>query len=122
MGVPGLFLWFLKNYDKNNFIFKNLNYNIESLFLDTNCLLHPQCFKVLDDNKNLKNDDLENKMIIACLNYIDYLVKYTNPSKLVYIAIDGVVPFAKIKQQRLRRFKSVKETPSSFAMLFTRGE
>lgn len=110
MGVPGLFLWFLKNYDKNNFIFKNLNYNIESLFLDTNCLLHPQCFKVLDDNKNLKNDDLENKMIIACLNYIDYLVKYTNPSKLVYIAIDGVVPFAKIKQQRLRRFKSVKET------------
>ena len=41
--------------------------------------------------------------------FIEELIKYTNPSKLVYIAIDGSVPFAKCKQQRCRRFKTVKE-------------
>ena len=38
------------------------------------------------------------------------MIKLINPTDLVYIAIDGVAPLAKIKQQRFRRFKSVKES------------
>ena len=108
MGVPGLFLWLLKKYDLNNLINKKTK-EFDCLLIDTNCLLHPQCFKILDECKESNIYKLENKMIDECLNYIDKLIKYINPKKLVYISIDGVVPCAKIKQQRLRRFKSAKD-------------
>jgi 5'-3' exonuclease len=117
MGVPGFFLWLWKNYKKSNFVFTKSKMldehilselsNIDYLLIDANCLIHPVCFKVLADNKDLKNiNKLELKMMNAVLEYIDKLIKYVKP-KEVYIAIDGVAPIAKIKQQRSRRFKSV---------------
>ena len=44
-------------------------------------------------------------MIQSVLAYIEKLVNLVEPS-LLYIAIDGVVPIAKMLQQRQRRFKS----------------
>lgn len=109
MGVPGLFLWLVKKYGNDNLIINKESINdIDSLFIDTNCLLHPQCFKVLE-NFIGSNEDLEKKMIDECINYIDYLINYIQPKHLVYLAIDGTAPFAKIKQQKLRRFKSAKD-------------
>ena len=112
MGVPGFFLWLLKKYKNRHFIL-NQNNNlgtIDSLLIDTNCLLHPQCFKILAENCKLKDhDELERKMINACIEYLDYMIKYCDPKKEIYIAIDGVAPVAKIKQQRQRRFKSVND-------------
>jgi 5'-3' exonuclease len=119
MGVPGFFLWLIKNYKNSNIIFqkelindekllKNIN-NLDILLIDTNCLIHPQCFKVIT-NKNYTeeiNEEIEKEMIDSILEYINFLIKYINPIKGVYIAIDGVAPLAKIKQQRLRRFKSI---------------
>ena len=84
--------------------------DIDSLLIDANCLLHPQCFKILHENKNCKDmDELERKMINQCCSYIKKLIDYTNPSKEIYIAIDGVAPVAKVKQQRQRRFRSAKD-------------
>ena len=34
------------------------------------------------------------------------LIGLVQPTEMVYIGVDGVVPMAKIRQQRLRRFKS----------------
>lgn len=118
MGVPGFFLWLWKKYKKNNFVFSktgiddedlsNKINNIDYFLIDANCLIHPTCFKVLAENPDFKNQtSLENKMMNAVLEYIDKLVTFVNPKKGIYLAIDGVAPAAKIKQQRTRRFKSV---------------
>ena len=117
MGVPGFFLWFLKKHKSFKFVFekneevKELSMDdMDALLIDANCLLHPQCFKVLADNPKLKNPtELEDKMIKGCIEYLKYIIEYSDPKKLIYIAIDGVAPIAKIKQQRMRRFKSVKD-------------
>ena len=131
MGVPGFFMWLWKQYRGTNFVFnknalntkkdKNLikrTNNIDYLLIDTNCLLHPMCFKILAEeqdklkklmaqNKVIDVEKLENKMMNSCLEYITELIEHVDPKEGVYIAIDGVAPLAKIKQQRSRRFKSV---------------
>jgi 5'-3' exonuclease len=116
MGVPGFFAWIYKNYKKSNMITNvnndnKLTNNITNLFIDTNCLIHPQCFNILSQNKDLKNiDRLENKMINQVIQYLNEIIELVNPSDLIYLAIDGVAPLAKIKHQRVRRFKSVRDS------------
>lgn len=45
-------------------------------------------------------------MIAHVVAYIRKLVGIVQPTERVFIAVDGVAPMAKIKQQRMRRFKS----------------
>ena len=131
MGVPGFFLWLLKNYKKDSFVFvkekllvksdksnkmdevkkqkliDDLN-NIDYFLIDANCLIHPMCFKILAENADFTNQDiLEDKMINKVLEYIQELIDYVKPTQGVFLAIDGVAPVAKMKQQKSRRFKSV---------------
>jgi len=111
MGVPGFFVWLMKKSDKNNnFIINNLNIICDYLLIDTNCLIHPICNKIRLDNLNLiniDNDLLEDKMIDAIILYINKLIEYVKPNLGIYIAIDGVPPVAKMKQQRHRRYKTI---------------
>jgi 5'-3' exonuclease len=119
MGVPGFFLWLTKNYKKERFVFKKSSLsqddpllekvkNIDYFLIDTNCMLHPVCFKVLAENKKVTDiNKLQRKMFTACIEYLEKIIYIAEPKKGVYIAIDGVAPIAKIKQQRSRRFKSI---------------
>src|SRR3989304_8702292 len=103
MGVPGFFVWLLKNYGENKIITNNFDEKIDILYLDSNCLFHPQCFKILGHFDSLKDlEKLESKMMIRIINFIDYLIDYVNPQKKVYISVDGVAPLAKMNQQRKR--------------------
>ena len=126
MGIPKYFRWLTKKYD--NLIFDKVS-RIDNLFLDTNCLIHPCVRKVLEDNTELikdhndnylknnnnicKNSDiyskLEKKMFESIISYIYKLYIFTKPQKMLYIAIDGVAPRAKMEQQRKRRYRSYKE-------------
>lgn len=112
MGVPGFFRWLLQQYKGSDFVFdkiqkKDIINNIDELLIDTNCLMHPQCFKILNENKEWEDKQkLERMMIDQIIKYLEEIIEFINPKKRIYIAIDGPAPMAKVKQQRLRRFKS----------------
>lgn len=110
MGVPGFVAWLTKKYKKADIILTNITDNIDILYIDANCLFHPQCHKVLDYyGEKLSVIELENKMMERILNFIDYLIGLCNPSKEVFIAVDGVAPMAKVNQQRKRRYKAIQD-------------
>jgi 5'-3' exonuclease len=127
MGVPGFVAWLYKNHKNSNFIFKNLftdsNIDINSveyLLIDTNCLIHPQARNICLEYPNLVESNLElleSKIIKQVIKYIEMIILELNPTKTVYIAIDGVAPMAKIKHQRLRRFKSAYDTKMNEELL-----
>ena len=110
MGVPGFFAWLLKTHKNDQFIFNNINKTVSSLYIDANCLFHPRCFKVLSELTDEKDiDKLEDAMIENIINYTSDIIDFVCPQDLVYIAVDGVAPLAKISQQRKRRFRSVQD-------------
>jgi 5'-3' exonuclease len=113
MGVPRFFSWVNNNYT----VIIDPITKPNEFYFDLNCLLHPKCFEVageiLKENPDydlIKNQDkLETKMFNRIIEYMEEILDYIQPTDLIYIAIDGVAPMAKMKHQRLRRFKSVKE-------------
>jgi 5'-3' exonuclease len=52
----------------------------------------------------------EAEMFNNVFAYVDRLIAITKPQKVVYMAIDGVAPRAKMNQQRSRRFATAKES------------
>lgn len=102
MGVPSYFRWLFKHFE-SDIISKKAPYEvIHRLYIDFNGGIHPAARSRPENTQEVMNET-----IIAYLNYIFTQVK---PQKLLYISIDGVAPAAKMKQQRMRRYKSVKET------------
>ena len=79
----------------NNLIHYNVNdINIDYLFYDANSVIHNICNKYMNNNYDI--DDVESIIINNTINFFDKNIKLLNPKKLVYIAIDGVVPLSKI--------------------------
>ena len=114
MGVPGFFAWLLKKYKKSNFILKRSDVgSLDYLLIDMNCMIHPVCFETLAQNKidvdKVNMEKLEAKMRNNVIAYLENTISQASPTKGIYIAIDGVAPVAKMKQQRLRRYKSVSD-------------
>lgn len=102
MGIPKFFKWITDKHSEIIYFDKSIKMN--SLYLDMNCLIHPCCHS--SDFGPITKD--ENEMIERICNYTMKIINVVKPTDLVYMAIDGVAPLAKISQQRLRRFKSIK--------------
>ena len=96
MGIPVYFKTLISDYGES-IIHKEKYNDINSLFFDLNCLIHP-CARGL-------NDEVE--IINKILSEIDKIIEYTKVKDLIYIAIDGIAPKMKMKQQRMRRYKSI---------------
>ena len=81
---------------------------IQWLFMDFNCLIY-HCLYRSDTPPfpgPTQQEEWETQLCECVINYCLKVIKEVNPERGVYIAIDGVVPMAKMRQQRLRRFKS----------------
>ncbi len=83
---------------------------IHWLWMDFNCLIYhtlhsPHMAEYSPENQVQWEYNFIDAIIQNCLG----IVKEVQPQTGVYIAIDGVVPMAKMRQQRLRRFKSAWE-------------
>ncbi len=94
MGIPYYYTHLIKRHNQILKEFIILSNNV-FLFIDANSLIYDNCTNTLD----------ENTIIEGVIKKIKYLINECN-SKYTFIAFDGVPPFAKIQQQRNRRYKS----------------
>jgi 5'-3' exoribonuclease 2 len=74
--------------------------------LDLNCAIYHCVRKIAQPYTHDTRIVWEDRLIQEVLGYIKHMTSLVNPTTVVYIAVDGVAPMAKIKQQRCRRFKS----------------
>jgi 5'-3' exonuclease len=81
---------------------------IDWLWMDFNCLIY-HCLRAPELRPypgEAGRVAWEDELLAAVVRYTERVVGEVAPKEGVYIAVDGVVPLAKMRQQRLRRFKS----------------
>jgi len=104
MGIPSYFRYLI---DKNPSLVKKTydgtNSGKKILMIDLNCIIYNCLGKAVFDGTN--SEEYERKVIEETCKYIEYIYRCSGCDS-AFLAVDGVVPMAKMKQQRLRRFKA----------------
>lgn len=121
MGIPALFRWITNKYPNvTSKVHDELpqvvadqlvpvdwskpnpnGFEMDNLYLDMNGIVHPCCHPE-DRAAPASEDEMYNEIF----KYLDHIMRMVRPRNMVYMAIDGVAPRAKMNQQRSRRFRA----------------
>lgn len=104
MGIPSYFKTLTQSV--NGCIVKQPSQPAAYLLLDFNCIIYG-CLRNMPAYSSLTRAAWEAKLIHEVCEAVTVIWKAAGEPANLFIAVDGVVPMAKIKQQRMRRFKSV---------------
>ncbi|KAL0573719.1 5'-3' exoribonuclease 2 [Marasmius crinis-equi] len=122
MGVPALFRWLISPVVEDeaveipnesdemvtiptNMADPNPNgEEFDCLYLDMNGIVHP-----CTHPEGKEAPETEEQMMLEIFKYTERVVNMVRPRKLLFMAIDGVAPRAKMNQQRSRRFRAAQE-------------
>ena len=106
MGIPSYFSYIVKNHPTIIKRLSDLGKRPHNLYLDSNSIIYDCLRRLTPEYSKYTDGQFETKIIDAMCVTIDGYIKTTKPSKTVFIAFDGVAPFAKMEQQKNRRYKS----------------
>lgn len=109
MGIPSYFSHIIRNY--SNIIrglqyFRQTDHVFHHLFMDCNSIVYDAVRDLVDQYSPDTTDEYEYSIIKQVVKRIQTYIKLISPNKSIFIAFDGVAPFAKMGQQRTRRYKS----------------
>ena len=107
MGIPQYFGWLSRKYKKITY-WKD-EQKVDYLYFDFNCLIY-QVLRELFNAEYAKLKDKPQKYIRQRI--IEEVIKYTAnivknvcvPTEQLFIGLDGIVPWAKMNQQRSRAY------------------
>lgn len=102
MGIPSFFSFITRKYKHTVLYCKHGFKHINNLYMDSNSIIYDSIQQLNDEHISLN----EKHIFERTFQNIKSIIKTVLPDKQVYICFDGVPPFAKIKQQRERRFKN----------------
>lgn len=126
MGVPRLFKYVLDRHSNHikQIPKDRLHTSVDNLYIDANAIIHNvaqvvwnygQAKRILYQYKSMTPEEKTIKTYELFFEEIVLLTKTIRPTRILYIAIDGVAPVGKICQQRERRFlSSTKHTGTDF--------
>jgi 5'-3' exonuclease len=101
MGIPYYFSYLIQKHRQCVSKLETLGL-IHNLFIDSNSIIYDS----LNFNNYLNTIQFEDSLIKSVLVKLDEIIAIIKPQDNIYIAIDGVPPFAKINQQKNRRYKT----------------
>jgi 5'-3' exoribonuclease 1 len=107
MGVPKFYRWISERYPCLSQVVRDYQIpEFDNFYLDMNGIIH-MCSHPNDDDPMFRIP--EDQIFSEIFKYIEALFRIIKPRKVIFLAVDGVAPRAKMNQQRGRRFRSARE-------------